>query len=100
MNIVTFVFGRCIQRGAELLDRERPRWADEVDTDSLDMGSNNHCVFGQCYNSFDKGCRAFDMGHLKSTWFGFDSIFLFLYRQTLTNLWIPVIEKRKVAASA
>jgi hypothetical protein len=43
------------QRGAQLLDRHWPGWADKVDAQRLDLASGEDNVLGQLYGSFDEG---------------------------------------------
>jgi len=38
-----------VRMGAELLDRERPRWAHRINTECLRLRSVSHCVLGQLY---------------------------------------------------
>jgi len=38
-----------VARGAALLDEERPRWAEEIDTDALAMEDGDHCILGQLF---------------------------------------------------
>lgn len=40
------------RRGAELLDRKMPDWANRIDLDNLDMGSCTSCVIGQALGCF------------------------------------------------
>jgi hypothetical protein len=45
-------------RGAALLDRLRPGWADEVDPDRLDLANAEGCLLGQLYGHVDDGLTA------------------------------------------
>ena len=47
-----------VDRGAELLDRVRPGWADEVGLEDLDMVHCALCMLGQLFGDFDRGDRA------------------------------------------
>lgn len=38
-----------VAKGATLLDRERPGWADEIDLGKLDLNSGCRCVLGQLH---------------------------------------------------
>lgn len=55
-----------VQRGIELLDKERPGWRSEIDLHKLDMGEYNICILGQLYGDYGKGAdklfgiRSFD----------------------------------------
>jgi hypothetical protein len=47
---------RRVRRGAELLDRVHPGWADRVPADErLRMSACNHCVIGHLHGSYAKG---------------------------------------------
>jgi hypothetical protein len=39
----------CVRRGAEMLDREYPDWAERVHLGSLDLWSEYDCVLGQLF---------------------------------------------------
>ena len=41
-----------VERGAGLLDEERPGWRERVDLDSLDLGSCSRCVLGQLLGDY------------------------------------------------
>lgn len=48
-----------VRRGAELLDRERPGWADEVPADErLEMEDCSKCVLGHLFGEFGRGLDA------------------------------------------
>lgn len=54
-----------VRMGAELLDREQPRWAHRINTECLQLRSVCHCILGQLYgpgrgedNGYEKGLRA------------------------------------------
>lgn len=50
-------FTARVRRGAALLDRTKPGWAEEIDLEKLNLGSGTHCVLGQLYLSYRIGCR-------------------------------------------
>jgi hypothetical protein len=45
----------CVERGAMLLDRERPGWAGGVDLDELDMATDEDCILGQLHGHYSIG---------------------------------------------
>ena len=50
------MFEAQIQAGAKLLDRQVGKhWAEEIDTDSLDMHSCFRCVVGQLFGNYWEG---------------------------------------------
>jgi hypothetical protein len=51
-----------VRRGSELLDRHRPGWEREVDTEQLDLGDTAHCLLGQLYGDYQSGCDAIGLG--------------------------------------
>lgn len=42
-----------VQRGAKLLDAEKPGWRAQVNPETLAMESGCGCVLGQAYGDFD-----------------------------------------------
>lgn len=42
-------------RGAELLDRIRPGWHNEIDLDTLEVSDFERCVLGQLYGNYGEG---------------------------------------------
>jgi len=80
-------------RGAELLDEERPGWAEEIDRKRLDMGSPYTCILGQLYGSYGAGLYA-----LRSR-FSFNLGFSVISRcelrsPVLNQVWDELIEER------
>jgi hypothetical protein len=51
--VITETAADNVRRGAELLDRVQPGWADRIDLDRLDLGSDCECVLGQLYGGPD-----------------------------------------------
>lgn len=51
-------FAAKVAKGAELLDNERPGWADDIDLESLNMAEGNHCILGQLYGDYVDGLYA------------------------------------------
>lgn len=43
-------------RGADLLDRYRPGWAEEIVPEGLDLADPCDCILGQIYGQYDEGC--------------------------------------------
>jgi hypothetical protein len=46
-----------VNRGARLLDRFRPGWAEAIALDKLGMHTCDRCILGQLYGDFMEGCR-------------------------------------------
>lgn len=46
-----------VRRGAKLLDRVRPGWADAIDTFGLNVRFANTCPLGQLYPSYEEARR-------------------------------------------
>jgi hypothetical protein len=60
-----------VRRGAELLDREWPGWAEWVSGDILAMWSCARCVLGQLFRDFDLGRRHLDLSKFGAAEHGF-----------------------------
>lgn len=41
-----------VTRGAHWLDLHTPDWSDEIDVDTLRMGSPRQCILGQVYGNY------------------------------------------------
>lgn len=90
------------RRGAELLDRECPGWADRIDVDALTIGNRKLDILGQLYGDYYDGCRALGLSttdpwpkaELGFTW---DTGF---YHGPLWAAWRDLIAERRAKASA
>lgn len=74
-----------VQNGSNLLDRVRPGWRDEIDLDTLDIGSLDCCVMGQLYGSYTRGLDALGLTG-KATAHGF-SLGMGLIREFPAGAW-------------
>lgn len=104
---------RCANNGARLLDELRPGWAEDVDTEQLDLGDCCKCVLGQLYGDY---CLAIDSPQFRPL-FGYEtgqgSIQRFehgfslsndyhereLSWRQLTQAWVDQIRMRKGGAA-
>ena len=50
-----------VERGAALLDAEKPGWCERIDVPTLDIRDANHCVLAQVYPSFSEGLTELDI---------------------------------------
>lgn len=92
-----------VAAGASLLDRERPGWWEEIDTDQLFMWSECGCVLGQLEGNYLRGVMAlrpagsgvwtewstahgFELPDIRESW------------PTLDRLWLAAIAERREAA--
>lgn len=46
------------RRGIVFMDSIYPEWREHLDTDTLDLGSESACVWGQVFGSFDQGYKS------------------------------------------
>lgn len=46
-----------VERGAALLDRERPGWEEDVDLGRLQMTSTCDCILGQIFGTYTSGFK-------------------------------------------
>jgi hypothetical protein len=44
--------GARADRGAALLDKEKPGWADKINLETFDITECHYCVLGQVYGNF------------------------------------------------
>lgn len=86
-------------RGARLLDRERPGWALDVDTNILWMSDGNRCILGQLYGGYGRGLHQLDLAGVegRAVVFGFTQPpkAKGLYYPNLTLAWKGEIERRR-----
>lgn len=92
-----------VLRGAQLLDKKRPNWYNEIDLEKLDIKSIDNCVLGQLYDYFVTGLDELgvDYSNASESLHGFD-IHLESSHQTgqdvayeqLRLAWIEEIKKR------
>lgn len=86
---------RDIARGSAYLDDVSPGWHDEIDTETLDLNSGDHCVLGQ----LPIGSRVFEQYSISwlsdhGFWFpGGDSADY----DVLTTEWVRHIEQARGA---
>lgn len=55
------------ERGAALLDREEPGWADRINLSTFDLGDGCLCVLGQVYSRYAEGIKALALAEADST---------------------------------
>ena len=93
------VTNRCAARGANLMDRKSPGWADKINLNSLNMRQSGLCVIGQCYGNYFIGCHKLGLNGLDEIRYGFTFILSRLWSpwDKLNAAWIPLIEKRQTA---
>jgi hypothetical protein len=47
-----------VKRGADLLDRERPGWRDNINRSTLNSANGQHCILGQVFGYYNSGLIA------------------------------------------
>jgi hypothetical protein len=90
-----------VRRGATLLDREKPGWAEQINEAELVMKSCNDCVLGQVYGDYFVGRRTLglvnptssDWGHKKTAAHGF-------YANEVLELAATTFEEAEAIAKA
>lgn len=88
-----------VAAGAALLDRERPGWWEEVDTERLRMASCWRCILGQLCGYFYDGVRQLfgDEGRQLSLDHGFYEPYRI---HDLDRLWLAAIAERRARAES
>lgn len=74
-----------VQTMAEVLDRVRPGWANEVNTKTLDLENARNCVLGQVYGDYGFGLRRLDCDV---------NTLVFVNNRAFRKSWILEINKR------
>jgi hypothetical protein len=61
-----------VDRGAALLDQQRPSWRDKVNVSTLDMSDGSWCVLGQAFGGYYEGRVRLRIDSHKATDHGFN----------------------------
>ncbi len=106
-------FTRRAERGAALLDQQKPGWWKDINPDSLDLMSNYDCVLGQVYGYFTYGADELRLRYKYTPYlrhtcrYGFvplyrDLRFYFAYHRDLLAIcedmkvvWLKLVEQRR-----
>ncbi len=76
---IPHVIQDIVARGAELLDKAKPGWAEEIDMGELELSCPGHCILGQLFGDFcfgvDELCDAGLMEDSFASPYGFDLSF-------------------------
>lgn len=62
---------RLAARGAAFMDRERPNWENDIDLNTLSLGSPEQCILGQHYGAYDMGTMALGLSMRRQYRYGF-----------------------------
>ena len=63
------MYEKQVARGAALLDRAAPGWAEQINLDRLAMQTCDRCILGQIYGDYALGFRAAIAGEDSQTLF-------------------------------
>lgn len=95
------------ERGAALLDKERPGWEKRINLELLKMNSCVMCILGQLFHDFNRGAFQLNLGidpepayedKAAVDYYGFDG---FQRRADEWNAaWVAEIKKRRGADEA
>jgi hypothetical protein len=91
---------QAVAKGAALLDREVPGWAEQIDLPTLNMSSCSRCILGQLYGEDEDegegywtGMDQFRLSAFGSRRHGFSSEFGRLDRE-LAEAWAAEVLRR------
>jgi len=88
---------RCVDRGMERLDMNRPGWEWQVDLDHLSIEDGQHCVLGQVFGRYTIGLVMLGINVFSSIGYGFAALEGNDYT-ILDRLWRESILARRAAA--
>jgi hypothetical protein len=60
-----------VEAGARFLDERKPRWADGISLDHLNIGSECNCVLGQSYGGYVFGKHSLGLSDSETVAYGF-----------------------------
>ena len=83
---------RRIQRGITFLDAQKSGWREEVDPDTLKMSTDDYCILGQVFGSFDSACDSLGLDHDIAAHMGFTRTKRIGWKR-LTKQWRKAIKK-------
>ena len=85
-------YQQAVEKGAGLLDQKRPGWANEINTETLEMHDCYRCILGQLYGHYFTGTM---MLNITGSFWGFNVVDgnRSLY-DALQSAWLAEIEKR------
>lgn len=90
-----------VQKGMQLLDKNRPGWDQHIDLAVLDIARGDRCALGQTYGAYYFGIQALGLTLGESRDHGFHSASYALYPQidreyeVLTAEWRHQIKTRQ-----
>jgi hypothetical protein len=87
-----------VNAGATWLDQREPGWADRIDLDQLDLGSDCRCILGQLHDNYGDGIDALGIHFLsgQTMQFGFNAWNLGGGEfDELTAAWRELISQRR-----
>lgn len=84
-----------VGRGVALLDEWRPGWAQDVDTETFDIGDLCRCTLGQLFGDYFHGLRVLGVQYEQFSR-GFNAYVE--DRPALTAEWRRVIHERQAAS--
>lgn len=87
----------AVARGMELLDRVRPGWHRNINTDSLNIARSDQCALGQTYGSYGAGVGVLRMDKKEAAKHGFYQSWrpgVMVDYEALTAEWRRQIEVR------
>ncbi len=90
----SFTIQERVERGAALLDKERPGWFTRLDLKTHQLRSSDHCVLGQEYGFYGAGIVR--LGLSTGEEHGFVAGSCSAYTR-LRSEWIKVVSERRKA---
>lgn len=91
-----------IGRGVEVLDQQRPGWADEIQLEYLEMASGVSCVLGQVFDGYTTGLVELLSPEYEGNEYAWSAEHGFVndvdngvYYDDLQNGWMKVIKERQ-----
>ena len=90
-----------VEDGAKLLDQKRPGWANEINTETLEMHDFYSCILGQLYGHYFTGIDLLKI-QIKGDAWGFNVRGFNVHRnpslyQALQSAWLVEIKMRRTA---
>lgn len=83
------------ERGADLLDQRVPRWAEQIDIESLNLDSWVNCVLAQIFGDYSPALEALELnGKTGADEHGFYIDSSAPEYGILTNIWRRLIAER------
>ncbi len=88
---------RRIQRGIKFLDAQRSLWRDEIILETFKMNTDENCILGQVFGSYEEACTSLGLDQDIAAHMGFTRSKRIGWKR-LGKMWRKVLKEAPVPA--